>query len=674
MPHALTTCTFCGVGCGIYLETAGNRIQGAYPSLSHPTNRGHLCVRGWHVNEVASAPERLTRPLLRTNGEFREIGWGEAFGLLAERLRAVRERHGPDAVGFLNSPRCSNEESYLLQKLARCLVGTNNLDHGMGAFRHNSIDILLEMLTVPATTNAVADLDQSQTILVSGVDLGLQLPTIGGRVMRAKLKGARLIVIDPRRHRLAEHADIFLQLRPGTDSLLYGAMAKVIVDRGLADQAFVKAHCQHYPAFLEAIERYDLYWAAEACGVPPGAIEEAALCYARAKSAAMLFSTGIEARGGEPVRGMVNLVLLTGNLGRRGGGLYALAEHNNLQGVCDMGMLPDRLPGYVPVADAAGRRRLEELWGARLPERPGLDTRALLQPGSGLKALWLCRHDPILASAADVAAALRQLEFVVVQHPFLTETAKAAHLVLPVAAFGEEQVTYTNTERRIQLTAKAVEPRGGLTPAWRQIVALAGAAGADWRYGSAAEVMREIGRAVPAYAAADYENLARDYGRHWPCTADKPLGTRDLFEEGIVGQPFRFAPLPRPLAQPGASAEYPCVLSFGHSLYYWHQNVLVQHSETLRREYQILLLDYPEGFVDVNQEDAQGLGIRDGARIRLVAQTGAAVTTARVTREVKRGTIFVPYFLREVRQEILGPMAALPGSTRTPVCVRIERA
>jgi predicted molibdopterin-dependent oxidoreductase YjgC len=674
MPHTLTTCTFCGVGCGLYLETAGNRIQGAYPCLSHPTNRGRLCVRGWHVNEVASAPDRLTHPLVRRNGEFHEIGWDEAFALFAERLTAIRDRHGPEAVGFLCSPRSGNEESYLLQKFARCLVGTNNLDHGMGAFRHNSIDILLEMLGVPATTTTLRDLDDSDVILVSGVDLGLQLPTIGGRVIRAHLKGTRLLVIDPRRHRLAEHADCFLQLRPGTDTVLYGAMAKIIVDRGLADSRFIKAHCRNLEPFFEALHGYDLLWAADTCGLTPEAIEEAALLYGRARAATTLFSTGIEARGAGPVQAMVNLLLLTGNLGKPGAGLVALAEHNNLQGVCDMGMLPDRFPGYVPMGDAVGRARLETLWGARLPAAAGLNAQALLRTGSGLKALWLCRHDPVLASAAEVASVLKQLEFVVVQHPFLSETAKHAHLVLPVAAFGEEQVTFTNTERRIQLVAQAVEPRGGVTPAWRQIATLAAAVGAPWRYESAAAVMDEIGQAVPAYAEAGYANLARDYGRQWPCTHDKPLGTRDLFEDGFPDRRLCFAALPRPGALPCASLEYPYVLSFGHSLYYWHQNVLVQHSETLKREYGILLLDYPDGFVDVNDLDARALEIRDGARIRLVAADGSAVTTARVAPEVRRGMIFVPYFLREVREQILGATAALPGSTRTPVCVRIERA
>jgi predicted molibdopterin-dependent oxidoreductase YjgC len=383
----------------------------------------------------------------------------------------------------------------------------------------------------------------------------------------------------------------------------------------------------------------------------------------------------VEARGGEGIQALVNLALLTGNIGREGAGVFALTEHNNLQGVCDMGMLPNRLPGYVPVADAAGRQRFEALWGERLSERPGRDAGYLMGRGGngGVRGLWLCRHDPVMAASAHAPVSLGSLDFVVVQHPFFTETAKQADLVLPVAAFGEEQVTFTNTERRIQLVGKAVDPPAGLMPAWQQIVRLANACGAAWTYPSAAAVMEEIGRAVPCYGAASDENLARDYGRQWPCTADKPLGTRFLFEDGIAGQPFTLVPIPRPSRLPCASEDYPFVLGFGHSLYYWHQNVLVQHSETLKREYGILLLDYPEGFVDINADDAKRLQIRDGAKVRLVGVTGSAITTARVTHEVKSGMIFVPYFLREVREQLLGEAAHTPQASRMPVCVRLER-
>ncbi|MDR7418642.1 MAG: molybdopterin-dependent oxidoreductase [Armatimonadota bacterium] len=675
MAHRLTTCTFCGIGCGIYLETDGRRITGTYPSMSHPANRGRICVRGWHVHEVASSPDRIRHPLIRERDGFREATWHEAVSRVARELSRIRSTHGPDAIGFINSPRCSNEESYLLQKLARAVIGTNNVGHRLGAYRAGSIEVLLEMLGVPGATNAFADVERASTLVVDGVDLAVQLPTLAGRVLRAKLAGATLIVIDPRRHRIAEHADIFLQIRPGTDLLLHGAMAKVIVDRGLADLKFVRLRCANADAFLDAVRTYDLLWVAEACGVSPELIEAAALAYARGGSSMIMYATGAEARGRETIASIVNLALLTGNIGRPGAGVMPLAEQNNLQGCCDMGMLPHRLPGYAAVTDDAARRRFEGLWGAPVPAQPGLPIRDMLERvGSGaLKALWIDRHDLTTGSPRDaVQARLRQLEFSVVQHLFMTDTARCADVILPVVAFGEEQVTFTSTERRIQLAEQVVPPPDGPLPAWEQIVRVANALGARWHYPSSAAVMDEIRQAVPAYEAASYENLARDYGRQWPCTADRPLGTPVLCADGEVGRLFTFVPVPRPSVNAArAMADFPFALILGRSLYYWHQNVLVQHSETLRREYRLLLLDYPEGFVDVNSDDARRLGIRDGAPIRVLTDHGSAETYARVTPEVKPGMIFVPYFLHDVIAAVAGEPEG--GSTDLPVRAWIEK-
>lgn len=675
MAHRLTTCTFCGVGCGLYLETLGNQVVGAYPSMSHPTNRGRICVRGWHVHEVASSPDRLRSPLLRKNGQLQEVTWEEALGFIVTRLKQIRDRYGPDSLAFLNSPRCSNEESYLLQKLARAVIGTNNVDHGGGVYCNNSINVLLDMLGVAATTNSVGELSQSEVIFVDGVDLASQLPTIGGVVIRAKLNGAKLVVIDARRHRIAESADFFLQLKPGTEAVLYGALAKVIVDRGLMNLPFIMAHCRGYEAFLENVRDYDLLAAAEACGVRAELIEAVALAYARARSAAILYSTGIEARDAETIEAIVNLALLTGQIGKEGAGIFALTEHNNLQGVCDMGMLPNRLPGYRLVTSDTARAEVEAVWKTKLPDTDGLTTRSLLTEHghANLRAAWLCRYDPVsTAFLGDAAAMLQQCELVVVQHLFRTDSTRFAHVVLPTTAFGEERVTFTSTERRIQLAEQVIEPLPGTIPAWRQLALVARGLGADWRYDSAADVMDEIGTVVPFYSGASYDNLAREYGRQWPCTKDRPLGTRFLWSEGIPERAFKFIPaVGRPHA-PAARRDYPLTLVFGHSLYYWHQNVLIQHSETLKREYRILLLDYPEGFVEINSDDAKHLGVRDGEKIRLHTISGSAVAAARVTPEMRSGTVFVPYFVRQVQQQIRGSMDN--GVQYVPVRVEKEAA
>jgi predicted molibdopterin-dependent oxidoreductase YjgC len=642
--------------------------------MSHPANQGKICVRGWHVHEVASSPDRLTKPLLRKNGELTEVTWDEAIAFIARRLMEIRRQYGPDALAFLDSPRCSNEEAYLLQKLARAIIGTNNIDHGAGVYCNNSINVLLQMLGLPACTNSISELMRSEVIVVDGVDLGRQLPTIGGRVICAKLQGARLIVIDSRRHRLAESADIFLQIKPGTEALLYGAMAKVIVDRGLMNLPFIKARCHDYEAFLEQARDYDLLQAAEGCGVPADLLEEAALAYGRAKAAALLYSTGIETRHKDAIRASVNLALLTGNLGREGAGLFPLTEQNNLQGVCDMGMLPDRLPGYQPVNSSAARAGLAALWKAGIPSLPGVGARKLLEGGgtAQVKAVWLGRYDPVsTASFGEAANSLRQRELVVVQHLFLTDSARHAHVVLPATAFGEERVSFTSTERRIQLAERVIDPPPGPMPAWEQLSRLARALGADWNYRDAGEVMEEIGQAIPFYSGASHDNLAREYGRQWPCTKDRPLGTVRLFCEDELGRPFHFVPVPKPPQAAESLNGFPITLVFGNSLYYWHQNVLIKHSETLKREYRLLLLDYPDGFVEINSADAKQLDIRDGARIRLTSAGGCATSTARVTPEVRSGTAFVPYFVGQLKGRLLG---ATEGNALVPVRVEKEAA
>jgi formate dehydrogenase major subunit len=663
MAHSLTTCTFCGVGCGLYLETKPDRIAGVYPSVSHPANKGKICIRGWHVHEVASSPDRLQAPLLRKNGQLEEATWQEAFDFIASRLKEIKGSSGPDSIAFLNSPRCCNEETYLLQKLARAVIGSNNVDHGSGVYSNNSTSVLLEMLGVAAATNSIDDLEGSDLIIVDGVDLARQLPTIAGTVLRAKLSGAKLVVVGERRQRVAENADWFLQINPGTEAVLYGAMAKLILDHGLMDQGFIKATCSDYDAFVAQARQYDLVAAAQTCGVPAEQIDAVAVAYAKSRSSAILYSTGAETRDADSIKAVVNLALLCGQIGKPGSGIFPLTEHNNLQGVCDLGMQPDRLPGYRPLSAGSD---LESLWGSKLPTVPGVSAESVLRDRAKgkIKAVWLDRYDPVNTAALGSAAkALEECELVIVQHLFLTETAKLADVVLPTTAFGEETVTFTSTERRIQLARQAIPAPEGITPAWQQIARVAKALGSDWNYADSAAVMAEIGKAVPFYGAASYDSLGVEYGRQWPCTKDAPHGTPILFSGSGS---FRFIPVSRPSAPVAVSSEFPFTLVLGNSTYYWNQNVLIAHSEILKREYRVMFLDYPKGFVEINSDDAKEMKIRDKQRIKLCGAVGCAVTVARVTPEVKRGTVFVPY------QE-LSQMQAMRGAEGARfLAVRVE--
>ncbi|HYG98810.1 MAG TPA: molybdopterin-dependent oxidoreductase [Terriglobales bacterium] len=479
-------------GTGLIFHAPPLRRLPVRPGLAvlYEMGRFDLGAAGWQTHQSATAGVFFPTP----------IG---AAGF------AVSDLHGPDSIAFLVSPRCSNEEAYLLQKFSRTIIGTNNVDHGTGVYCNSTASVLLDCLGVAASTNSIAELAHSDAILVDEVDLYRKLPTIGGAVIRAKLNGSRLISVGFRRNRIAESADVFLQIRPETNALLYGAMAKVILDRGLTDNTFIKLFCDEYDSFVAMIGDYDLLEAAQACGVSAEQIEAAAVAFARARSAAILYSS-VEAHDRATVQSLTTLALLTGNLGKPGAGIFALTEQNNLQGVCDMGLFPELLPGYVRVADDNRRAELEGLWRSSISAKPGSGARDVLTDCAGgrIKALWLCRYDPVeTAMSGNAESRLPEFDLVIAQYPFLTEAARFATVVLPTVFFGEEQITYTSTERRIQLANQAIDPPPGPMPAWQQIVELARHMHADWSYTSSSDVMEEIAKVVPFYSGVSYDNL-----------------------------------------------------------------------------------------------------------------------------------------------------------------------
>ena len=672
MNHHLSTCNFCGVGCGIYIETRDGEVAGVYPSMSHPANKGRICVRGWHVHEIASSADRLRQPLVRKKGALVPVSFDEAYDTIAKRLSEIKDRSGPDAIGLLDSARCANEDAYLLQKFGRAIIGTNNIGQGTNFYHGTTIEVLRKMLGIPAASNPIADIFSSKVIILNEIDIGQQLPTIGGTIIRAHLNGTKLIVVGDRKHRLTEHADIFLNIKPDTECFLYAAMAKVIVDRGYMDLDFIRSRCAGYKDFLKSIQTFDILLAAHRCDIPPSLIEQAAIMYAQSGPGMLLYAAGSEYIGENGLSSMVNLVLLTGNLGKEGAGIMPLSEHNNAQGGCDMGVLPQYLPGYVPLENALGRTKIEQVWKASIPLSHGLDAAGMLDQANPLKALWLDRHNPVVSAGyRDAGEVLKNIEFVVLQNLFMTKTAQYAHVVLPVAAYGEEEVTFTSTERRIQCAVKAMEPVHALPSAWQQVVAVANRMGAPWKYGSNRDVLTEIAEVIPDYSAVTVENLSRDYGRQWPCTHDNPLGTPRLFTKSDSSRKFLFAGICSIPPVQVEEKEFPFALSFGNSLYYWHQNTLIRHSETLKREYGILLLDYPEGFVEINSEDAKKLALRDGQKIKVVSRSGEALTAARVTSEVRRGIVYVPFFLQDIRKSIGSESGMGRGKI---IQVRIEKA
>lgn len=674
MQQILTTCPFCGVGCGIYLEAEVDRVLGAYPSVTHPANRGRICLRGWHVHELCITPARLRKPLLRKNGQLEEVEWEEAIRFVSERLESIRSRYGPAALAFLAGPRCTNEDAYILQKVARVVFGTNNVDHGYGAYTNTALEVLLRSLKVPASPAVIEDVGEADLLFIDQVDLSRQNPTVGGWVIRARESGTKVVAVSYRRDRITLQADIQLYPQPGTALWLYGAIAKVLWDRGFIDLEFLQKYCINADEVLRSVQQYDLLRAAEICDVPPQLIEEAATAYGKAKSALILCSTGGEARDPLDLHAVVNLALMRGHLGRKGAGLLVLTEHCNLQGVCDMGVLPGYLPGYTSVFEDEAMDRFQTLWGVRPPKKAGVTATDVFAGAnsSGIRACWLMRFDPlILAGFSRAFEALRRMELLVVQEAFLSPIGKYAHVVFPLPAFGEEDGTYTSTERRVQ-RVRPVVFTSSVMPGWQLLTELAKRFGHRWAYSKPADVMEEIRQAVPFYSGIGYESLEHSFGRQWPCTQDRPGGTTRLFEDGLRERQFVMTPIKVPSIPAHPGPEYPFRLVFGQSLYFWHRDTYVNNSQVLLREHRVLLLDYPDGFVEINPTDAERLNIRDGRAIKISSPLQSVVTTARVTDEVRPGTVHVPFFVREVAEALWINGAEEIGTLSKPVFVKVE--
>ena len=486
-------------------------------SISNGVNHGTLCVRGSYGCDFIHSPDRLTIPLVKvnpvrndwdlktavsernlnseygssplssrnggTNGvkdSFTEVSWKQVLELVATEFKRIKDEHGPNSLAILGSSKCTNEENYLLQRFARCVLGINNIDNGSRLYSSATRLGLGSSIGFSGTTNYLSNLEQSEVIMVVGANPSASAPIVEYAIKRAvKYKGAKLILIDPRQTKLSSFAHLWLRPKIGTDVALLNSLAKVIIDEGLLDEEFVARRTDNFKALTKTLERYSPEYAETVTGIPNHEIRAAARLYAMASRAAIVYGTGItqHPRGIDGVKAVPNLALLTGNIGRRGGGIYALQRENNGQGACDMGALPDFLPGYQSVADTQTRRKFEEYWKVSLPANPGLTAMEIIEQAKEgkIKGLYIVGENPILSfpHSSSVAEALASLNFLVVQDMFLTETARLANVILPAASFAEKEGTFTNFEGRVNRVRKAIEPPGESLPDWEIILLLA---------------------------------------------------------------------------------------------------------------------------------------------------------------------------------------------------------
>ena len=524
-----TTCPFCGCGCSICLEAKDGHVVRVIPGKESSVNKGTLCVRGSYGCDFIHSPDRLTKPLVKRDNTFEEVSWEEALERVATGFKRVKDERGSDSLAVLGSSKCTNEDNYVLQRFARCVLGTNNIDNGGRLYNSASRVGLGSSLSFSGTTNYLSDLEQTELILVIGADPNASAPAVGYAIKRAvKQQGAKLLLIDPRQTKLSLFAHLWLRPKVGTDVALINGLAKVIIDEGLLDEEFVARRTDNFEAFDESLKKYTLEYVEEATGVPGQEIRAAARLYARASQAAIVYGTGITQHitGTDSVKALANLALLTGNIGRKGGGIYALQRENNGQGACDMGTLPKFLPGYQSVADAQARGKFEERWGVSLPAEAGLTALEIMEQAKKgkIRGMYIVGENPVLSfpHSGLVTKALASLDFLVVQDMFLTETAKLANVVLPAASFAEKEGTFTNFEGRVNRVRKAIEPIGESLPDWEIVVRLADKMDYPLPFSSLQDVMSEIEALVPSYEAYTdserqdelaYGETGRTYGR-----------------------------------------------------------------------------------------------------------------------------------------------------------------
>ena len=642
-----TTCPYCGVGCEMRVGTRENRIVSIRPLRHAPVNAGHLCVKGRYAFDFVSAPDRITQPLVRTNDGWRPTSWDEAIAFTAQQLRRILNESGPDSIGVLGSARGTNEENYLTQKFARVVLGTNNVDCCARVCHTPTAAAMKSMLGTGAATNSYDDIEKAQTIMIVGANATENHPIIGARIKQAVLKGTKLIVIDPRKIELAEYATIHLQPKPGTNIPLLNAMAHAIVQQQLFDCKFVEERVAEWNEFCNFIKQFSPERAEEICGVSAELIREAARLYATAKPSMCFHGLGVteHTQGTESVMCLVNLALLTGNLGKRGSGINPLRGQNNVQGAAHMGCDPGILTGSISLND--GRALFENVWRQPVPFRKGLNLLEMMDSAERgkLKALWAIGYDIALtnANAAATERALSSLDFLIVQDLFLNETARQfGSVFLPAVSSFEKDGTFMNAERRVQRVRKAIGPTGESKPDWEIICAIAKAMGKDefFSYNSVEEVWNEVRSVWSAGRGISYRRLDHG-GLQWPCSSEEHPGTEvmhgDSFPAGAKAA-LRRVPY-RPTSET-VSDEFPFLLMTGRTLHQFNAGTMTMRTpnEKLR----------PTDLLDINAADAEKLHLQDGQEVQVTSRYCRAILHIKITSAVKPGELFATFHTADV--------------------------
>ena len=673
--HVRTICPYCGCGCGIYLDIRDQEVIGVSADGDNAVNNICLCVKGSFGYDFINHKDRLTKPLVRRNGNLEEASWDEALDLVASKLQQAGEKSGADSIACLSSAKGTNEENYLMQKFARAVVGTNNVDHCARLCHASTVAGLASSYGSGAMTNSIAEIEDADVILVTGSNTTENHPIIAIRVKRAVRKGAKLIIVDPRKIDLTKYATLWLRQNAGTDVAWLNGMMHIIIEEGLWDEDYVKTRTENFEALKETVKRYTPDFVESITGIPKDDLIKAARIYASGQKATILFAMGItqHTTGTDNVKSIANLAMLCGNVGIESGGVNPLRGQNNVQGACDMGALPNVFPGYQSVSDQTLVSKFETAWGRELPSNPGLTVVEMMKAAEEgkIRAMYIMGENPMISDPdlKHVEAALEKLDFLVVQDIFLTETAKLADVVLPGVTFAEKDGTFTNTERKVQRIRQAINPVGDARPDWQIICQLASRMGYEMNYLHPSQIMEEIAELTPSYGGMYYDRLDNG-GLQWPCPDREHPGTRylhkDRFTRGLgLFQAVEYIP---PAETP--DEDYPYVLSTGRVYYHFHTGSMTRRCQGLDEI-------YPDALAEINPSDAKELGVEDGAKVKVTSRRGEVEVEAQVTERVPRGTIFMSFHFGEAAANVLTNPALDPVSKipEYKVCaVRVEKA
>ena len=637
-----TVCTYCGVGCSFDIWTKDRDILKIEPGEG-PANGISTCVKGKFGWDYVNAKDRLTKPLIREGETFREASWKEALDLIASKLSAIKNEHGPDAIGLIASSKCTNEESYLMQKLARAVIGTNNIDNCSRYCQTPATKGLSRTVGYGGDSGSIRDIEAASLVVIVGSNTAESHPVLATRVKQShKLRGQRLIVSDLREHEMARRADILIRPKPGTDLVWLSAVAKYILDNGTAKMEFVDRWVNGFAEYRDSLAPFTLEYAERLTGIPVATLQQVAQEIAQANSVCILWAMGVTQHcgGSDTSTSISNLLLLTGNYMRPGTGAYPLRGHNNVQGTSDFGSMPNVVSGYQKVEDSEVIARFEQGWNVKMPTTKGLDNHEMIDAihQGKLKAMYVKGEDTITSDANenDVREALEKLELFVVQEVFMSETARYADVVLPASPSLEKDGTFTNTERRIQRLYQVFEPLGESKPDWRIIQDIANALGANWSYTHPSEVMDEVASLTPMFAGVNYERLEGYKSLQWPVAADgsdQPL----LFTEKF---PFpdgkaKFYPLEwiEPCEQ--VNDEFDLHLNNGRLLEHFEAGNMTFRSKGIMEE-------TPNTWVEVSPELAAERGVETGRWVRLRSRHGQVKVRVLVTDRVQGKQLYLP--------------------------------